>query len=256
MRTLSCVLLSGVLAGVAGSPAAAQTPLPLGTVQQGTTTADEPARYSIVAKSAGVLVAAVRGEGDIALQVTDDDGQQLRDGSADRDLNGSEGTELLSVTIPEAGAYHLRVLVRGTSTSKFEINGSWLPFPSLAPGNLDPDRRPSLAKAIKAGAPVEDSLNADAGDTWDWFVMKPAQAGTLAIVTRRLGTDDIDLVLEVFVDGNFSEAAGRSDQDLQGDSANESATVIVKAGQTVHVKVSSAFSRANARYRLSSSVVP
>ena len=64
-------------------------------------------------------------------------------------------------------------------------------------------------------------------------------------MTRQVGTGDApDLVLEVFTDGDFADAKDRSDQDLQGNSANESATVQVTAGQAVHVKVSSNFGRA------------
>ena len=76
------------------------------------------------------------------------------------------------------------------------------------------------------------------------------------MVTRQLGTGDApDLVLEVFTDGKFADAQDRSDQDLQGNSANESVTVQVTAGQAVHVKVSGNFGGA-AKYRLSSSLAP
>jgi hypothetical protein len=76
------------------------------------------------------------------------------------------------------------------------------------------------------------------------------------VVTRQVGTGDApDLVLEVFTEGDYADAKDRSDQDLQGNSASESATVQVTAGQAVHVKVSSNFSRA-AKYRLSSSLAP
>jgi hypothetical protein len=248
--------MSTLFAFATATSASAQGALPLGTMQQGKAGAGAPAEYTLVAKTAGVLVAAVRGEGDLAIQVTDEDGQVLPDGTADRDLNGDDGTEMVSMVIPEPGTYRVRVRIQGGSNSAFQINASWLSFPPFAAASPDPDRRPSSAKPAKQGAALEDSLNTEAGDHWDWFTMKTTQSGTLAVVTRRVGESDSDLVLEVYLDGKFSEPAARSDQDLQGDSANESVTVNVKAGQVVHVKVAGAFSRANLKYRLSSSVIP
>ena len=59
-------------------------------------------------------------------------------------------------------------------------------------------------------------------------MLKAPEAGTLTVVTRQVGTGDApDLVLEVFTDADFADAKDRSDQDLQGNSANESATVQV-----------------------------
>ena len=86
--------------------------------------------------------------------------------------------------------------------------------------------------------------------------MKANQAGTLVVVTRRVGEGDTDLVLEAFLDGDFAQPAQRSDQDMQGNNANESVTLNVNAGQAVHIKVSANFSNANTRYRLSSNLVP
>src|SRR5262245_50293539 len=235
--------------------ASAQTPLPLGAPQQGKVTSESPAEYTVVAKTAGLLAVAVSGDGDLAIQVADEDGQTLPEGSADRDLNGKNGHEMLSLLLPEPGTYKVRVRAQGGS-STFQVGGSWLAFPAFAMASPDPDRRPRSAKAIVMGKPHEDTLNSESGDGWDWFVMKPAQAGTLAIVTRPLGDGDADLVLEVYTDADFSKPAGRSDQDLQGNSANESVTINVTAGQQVHVKVAGAFSRINTKYRLSSSLIP
>ena len=241
---------------IAVAPGAAQAPpaLPMGAPSQGTV-ADAPAEYTVTAKSAGVLTVAVQGTGDLALQLVDEDGQVMPDGSSDRDLNGSDGTELLSATITEPGSYRVRVRLQGGDKSTFSIAGAFLGFPAFQrPG--DPDRRPAAAKAVQVGKPYEDGLDQSAGDVWDWFVMKATLAGTLTVVTRQLGTGDApDLVLEVYTDGKFSDAQDRSDQDLQGNSANESVTVQVTAGQAVHVKVSGNRSGA-AKYRLSSSLAP
>jgi hypothetical protein len=236
--------------------ASAQTALPLGAPQQEKLTSENPAEYTVVAKTAGLLAVAVSGDGDLAFQVVDEDGQALPEGSVDRDLNGNDGHEMLSMVLTEPGTYKVRVRAQGGGSSTFQIGGSWLAFPAFAVASPDPDRRPRGAKSIVMGKAHEDSLNSESGDTWDWFVMKPAQAGTLAIVTRPLGDGDADLVLEIYVDGDFSKPAGRSDQDLQGNSANESVTLNVTAGQSVHVKVTGAFSRVNTKYRVSSSLIP
>jgi hypothetical protein len=253
MRRLPVVSAFGVALLAATASAQSPAPLPMGAPAQGKVDS-EPAEYAVVAKSAGVLSVAVQGSGDIALQLVDEDGQVLPEGSTDRDLNGSEGTELLSTTITEPGAYRLRVRASGNG-STFQIAGSFLAFPAFQrPG--DPDRRPASAKALQVGKAVEDGLDPAAGDNWDWWVLKSAQAGTLTVVTRQVGTGDApDIVLEVYTEGDYATAKDRSDQDLQSNSANESATVQVAAGQAVHVKVLSNFSRA-AKYRLSSGLAP
>ena len=245
-----------VMAGALAAPAAAQTPLPMGTPQQGKVGSGGATEYTLVAKTAGVLVAAVKGDADLVLQVADADGQTVPDGSSDKDLNGNEGTELVSTVISEPGAYKVRVRVNGGGTASYEISGSWMAFPPFAMASTDPDRRPSTAKAYQVGKAVEDALDSKTGDNWDWWVVKAAQAGTLVIVTRRVGEGDTDLVLEAFLDSNFSQPAERSDQDLQGNNASESVTLNVNAGQTVHIKVSANFSNAATKYRLSSNLVP
>jgi len=180
----------------------------------------------------------------------------MPDGTADRDMNGSEGTEILSVVIAEPGNYRLRVRVQGGSPSTYQISAAWLPFAAFARASTDPDRRPTQARAIQVGKAHEDTLSFETGDNWDWFVLKPTQAGTLVIVTRRVGEGDTDLVMEVFLDGKFGDATDRSDQDLQGNNASEAVNVNVTAGQTVHVKISTALNRANTKYRISSSLIP
>jgi hypothetical protein len=239
---------------LAAAPVSGQTPLPMGAPVSGTASDGAPAVYRVVAGTAGVLSVAVQGSGDLALALVDEDGQLLPDGAADRDLNGSEGTELLSVTIGEAGTYALRVRVQSGGSSTFQIAGSFLAFPAFA-RPADPDRRPAQARALEIGKPHEDTLDPAAGDAWDWFSFKAAAAGTLAVITRPVGGEEPDLVLEGFTGSDFSQAEDRSDQDMQGNGANESVTLNVQAGQVVHVKVSSNFSGA-ARYRLSSSLIP
>jgi hypothetical protein len=234
--------------------AAAQPALPMGNPQQGKASGNAAAVYTVAAKTAGVLTVAVQGSGDLAIALLDADGQTVQGGTADQDLNGSEGTELLSATLTEPGAYRVEVRVLGSGDSTFQIAGSFLAFPPFA-RPADPDKRPSQARALEVGKTHEDSLDSDSGDQWDWFVFKIAEAGTLTLVTRLAGEGEADLVLEVFTNNDFANAAERSDQDQQGNSANESVTISVTAGQSVHVRVSSAFGRVSAKYRLQSGLI-
>lgn len=249
-----CRLAVALLAMLVPVAASAQVPLPLEGPVSGRTTDERPAEYTVVARSAGVLSVAVQGTGDLMLQLLDEDGQTLPDGTADRDLNDKPGTELLSVTIGEPGTYRVHVRMQAGKSSEFQIGGALLPFPPFA-RPADPDRRPAQARALQPGKPHEDTLDPGDGDAWDWFAFKVPQAGSLVVLTRPLDGTDADLVLEVFTEGDFSRAVDRSDQDLQDNTSNESVTVNVAAGQIVHVRVTNA-SRAMAKYRLSSSFIP
>ncbi|MGE0703717.1 MAG: hypothetical protein AB7F99_05820 [Vicinamibacterales bacterium] len=251
LRGVASVL--GVLLFAAS--AAAQTPLPAKPAQ-GRTPADGAAEYVVAAKTAGILTVATNGDEDLILQVTDQDGQAIEDGRSDQDLNGSSGNELVSVVLPEPGSYRVRVTAYDDDPVTFEIVGSFLSMPAFESVNSDPDRRPGQARAVEVGRANEDSVDSEDGDNWDWFVLKPAEAGSLVILTRRAPNGgDADLRLEVFLDGNYAEPAESSDNDLQNDNANESVTINVAAGQPVHVKVSM-FSSGSTRYQLSSSLVP
>ncbi len=251
MRAVQFALVFLLL--VLAVPAAGQTPLPMATPASGTATSNNPAVYTVRAETAGVLSVAVEGTGDLTLTLTDADGQSLPQGSADRDLNGSTGTEILSVTIGVPGDYRVVVGVFGGEDSAFEIAGSFLMFPPFEQP-ADPDGRPSQALVLEVGAAHENTLDTEGGDQWDWFVFMPSQDATLAIVTRAVDGNDIDLELAVFLDGNFAEPIDSSDQDQQGDTANEGVTVAVTAGQNVHVRVSSV-GAASGPYQVASSLI-
>ncbi len=254
--TLRSMLLGlAAIGAAAANPAVAQTPLPMGNPATGKAGSDKPAVYQLAAKTAGVLTVAVQGSGDLVLVVADEDGQPVQDGTSDRDLNGSSGTEQLAVTITEPGTYQVIVRLQGGgSESTFQIAGAWLPFPTFARASSDADRRPGQARALKIGQAHEDGLDRNGGDAWDWYVFKVAQAGTLVVVTRPLGSETPDIVLEAFTGGTFSQADERSDQDMQGSSAQESVSVNVNAGQTVHIKVATLSSQIG-KYRISSNIV-
>jgi hypothetical protein len=141
-----------------------------------------------------------------------------------------------------------------SGTGKYDLGAAWISMPALA-RPADADRRPSQAVSLDAGKSHEDSLAAATGDYWDWFSITPTQAGTLTVILRPVPESTVDLVLELF-DVDMSKALVRSDDDLQGNSANESGTIDVKAGQKIFVKVSGAGGSPNGKYRLVSSLIP
>lgn len=248
---------SVVIALALTAPTAAQTrrSLPMGTAATATVTVDAPTEFSLPATSAGALSVAVQGDGDLSIQLLDEDGQVLPDATADRDLSGNEGTELLSTIISQTGDYRVRVRLQGGSKSSFTVVGGFVPFAAFE-RPADSDRRPGAARVVAVGTAVEDSLDPSKGDVWDWYVLKPTVSGTLTVVTRPVGGGEPpDLVLEIYTDGTFDDAKDRSDQDLQENTANESVTVDVKAGDAVHVRVSGHITTAE-KYRLSSSLAP
>jgi hypothetical protein len=228
--------------------------LPMGKVVSGTATNGASAMYQFDAKTAGVLTVAVQGSGDLALLLTDADGQAVAGGTTDQDLAGSTGTEQLAVTITEAGRYRLEVRQQEQGPAKFEINAAWLSFPAFA-RPADPDKRPSQARALEVGRTHEDSLDTGGGDAWDWFSFTAKTGGVLTVILRPVGSEEsLDLMLELYAGDNLTDAAMKSDQDLQGNMANESATITVTAGQKVYAKVL-ANGTASGKYRLSSSLI-
>jgi hypothetical protein len=249
-------LASACLLALATWPVLAQQPaaLPMGKPVSGTATNGASAMYSIDAKSAGVLTVALQGGGDLAMLLTDADGQAVAGGTTDQDLYGSTGTEQMMVTITEPGRYRLEVRQQEQGAVKFEIAASWLPFPPFA-RPPDPDKRPTQARAVEIGQTHEDSLDAGSGDMWDWFALTPKSGGVLTVILRPAGNDEsLDLMLELYTADDLTTAAMKSDQDLQGNMANESATITVTAGQKVYAKVFGTQSVAG-KYRLSSSLI-
>lgn len=252
IRLLSLI---AVLVATAVTGTARQTsPLPIGKSEAGQATSDTLAVYQFTAATAGVLTVTVQGTGDLAVRVVDEDGQPLPDGTTDGDRFGDPGTEMLAVTVTEAGAYRVQVRLQDSGVSKFQIGASWIPFPGFAQPP-DPDRRSAQARPIDIGKTYEDSLGTPTGDRVDWYAFVPKAAGTLTVIVRPLGDSKVDLVLEVYVGNNMNEPAVRSDQDLQNNPANESATVDVPAGQKVLIKVSATSGSSGGRYRVSSSLI-
>lgn len=229
-------------------------PLPIGKASSGRTSDQDVAVYRFTASSAGVLSIAVRAEADVELIVTDEEGQELPDGTADRDLFGSGGNEQLIVTLPEPGEYRVRVRLLSRGAATFDIGASWIEMSGFIT-TADPDRRPSGATALEVGTSREDSLNAAAGDAWDWFTITPKTAGVLTVILRGVNDNSPDLALELYGTSDFSKPTVRSDNDLQDNTTNESATMDVTAGQTVYVKVLGATSNPTGPYRIVSSLI-
>lgn len=254
-RCLRIALL--VLAGVAyGASASAQNPaqLPVGKTTAGQATEAQPGTFRFTAPAAGVLTVAVSAESDVSLAVTDVDGQALPNGTADGDLFGNVGNEQLTVTLPEAGEYRVQVrLVEGRST-KFQIGAGWIAMTAFARAS-DPDRRPSMAASLDVGQSREDALNAASGDSWDWFTVTPKTAGTLTVILRSVNDSSPDLAIELYTAKDMATPAVRSDDDQQGNTTNESASVDVAAGEKVFIKVLGAAGDATGPYRLASSLI-
>lgn len=241
-----------------GASLSAQAALPMSGKATGTVSSEMPARFTFTPSGPGVLTVVVKAADDVTIRVVDADGQMLPDGSADNDVNGATGLEFLALPVGHADPLVVEVtmLSEEGGNGAFTIAGSFIAEAAFARA-ADPDRRPSLAKALTVGAASEESVNAGEGDAWDWFKVTATESMTLVIVTRMAEGTEGDLTIEAFTEGNFAEPVANSDQDLQGHTGNESVTVDVKAGQTVHVKVASLFgSGGAAAYRISVGKVP
>lgn len=238
----------------AGAQPAGPLPLPVGITAEGQVVNGSPTVYTFTAASAGVLAVAIHAESDVTLTVTDEDGQALPDGGSDRDLFGSGGNEQVMVSLPDGGEYRVVVELLAGGRSAFEIGAAWIAMEAFARPQ-DADRRPSQASVIDVGQSLQDSLDSDQGDSWDWFVLTPKAAGTLTVILRSIDDDSPDLALELYLDGDLTAYVIRSDDDLQGNTANESASIDVGAGQRVYVKVLGATGAPTGPYRLASSLI-
>jgi len=259
MRSLPAVRLFVLTAAAFAAGTAvlsAQTPaqLPVGKTTSGQVSSQAAAVYRFTAPSAGTLSVAVHADSDVTLKVTDEDGQLLPGGSSDQDLFGAGGNEQILVTLPDRGEYRVQVELFGSGNAKFEIGAGWIAMPAFARPS-DPDGRPSQATTLEVGRSHEDALDTDGGDSWDWFTMTPKTSGSLTVILRSVNNDSPDLALELYTADKLTEHAARSDSDLQNNTTNESATIDVKAGEKVYIKVIGATGRAAGPYRIASSLI-
>ena len=231
-----------------------ELPLPIGSTTPGTTSTGAVASFEFNAPSAGILTVAVRATSatDLVLLVTDTDGQALPDGRSDQDLGGDTGAEQVTITLPRAGKYSVRVRPFSSGLGEFRIGASWLEF-SEVERPADPDGSPSTARPMTVGQGISDTVDPSMGDHWDWFSIRIRQSGQLRVATR---SEEGDLVLESFNEGEFAEPVERSDQDLQEVTGNEAIVLFVTAGQTLYVKVSAFSSTGGAiAYQLTAGLI-
>ncbi|HPF62367.1 MAG: hypothetical protein KC544_03685 [Gemmatimonadetes bacterium] len=235
---------------------AAQSPLPVGSRALGRA-GTAPVTYSFTPTSPGVLTVAVSSDEDVGIRVLDVDGQPLLDGMADIDFGGNPGREYLAVPLVIVEPVTVEVAMVSGGDGAFTISAAFLAEPAFEMP-ADPDRRPSLATALEPGGSRVDELAPMDGDRWDWFVVTAAEEGSLVFVTRADGAGEPgDIALEAFLNDERTDAAARSDQDLQESPANESVTVIVNKGDRVYLKVAALFNSADRfGYRVSVGRVP
>lgn len=254
MRRVLPVL--GMVGVVVTGPVAAQAPLPLGTRVAGEVNTAGPTRYRFTPTAAGVLLVTVSSDADVAIEVTDVDGQTLTNGNADLDLSGHPGLEYLAVPITVAEPVIVAVIPMADEAGPFHIEAVFIADSSFALPP-DPDRRPGLARALTVGESRADALDPSAGDGVDWYTVTAADAGSLVFITRPAEGGEGDLVLRAYINGDLSAPAAESDQDLQGSAANESVTVMVQKGDRVDVRVGPVFDNGGRiDYRLSAARVP
>ena len=194
-------------AGVEVTGQAARS-LETGSIMTARAADDAPAEFRFAAETAGFLTVVVRGtdNADLSIAVTDDIGQLLPQGEVDLNLGGDQGAEQLTITVPNPGDYGVHIRT-WSGSGAFRIASAWIAFPDVQAAP-DPDGKPTTATVITE-AP------------------------------------DGDLVIEVFREGAYGEAIGRSDQDMDGVAGNESLTARIEAGGTVHFKVASLFDSAD-----------
>jgi hypothetical protein len=235
MRTWSLIAALALAGPLGGLRAEEPRPLPLGELADGQVPADGPSVWRFQATCAGALTVLVRAKdkSDLALYVTDKDGQVLPDGEVDRGTDGDNGAEQLVSVLTAPGTYLVQVVAPQGGEGQYLIGGSWLPAPALA-REPDPDGSPSAARALAPDAPVEDELGPARGDRWDWLVVTPAQAGKLRLTVLAA---EGDLRLELFQEGRFLAPVARVDDDLGGVSGHEAVEVEVEAGKRYFFRV-------------------
>ncbi len=100
----------------------------------------------------------------------------------------------------------------------------------------------------------EDQLDQDGRR---WYRFQASESGTLRLATRSTGSNDGDLVLEAWLDEDFSQSVARSDSDMGGDRANEAIEFGLQAGQVLHLRAHQfGFGRDAVSYRLEASFTP
>ena len=255
LRTiLALALLLPTTIALAQDDSGSHPPLQIGEILTGTSDSDNPTIYRFESEGPGLLALALRGRGeaDLKIIVSDDLGQALPQGTIDRDLGGSRGTEQDLLTIPHAGNYLVTVGFFGSGKAIFDLAASWIDFPGVG-SPPDPDGKPDGATSLEIGKRVNDSLDSSSGDNRDWYAIRLEESGTVTVLTRA---EEGDLALEFYEKGQYAEPSERSDQDLQEKAGNESISVQAKAGQVLHFRVVPAFGGGSIEYSITSGFIP
>lgn len=242
MRAARTLLLLSL--GLPTGMQAQALPLPIGARGQGSVAENTPSRFQFTPSAAGLLTISISSSIDLGIRVVDPDGQALPSGVGDIDFSGKPGLEFLAV--PLGTVEPVTVVIESVSgdAGAFTIASSFIAEPAFAMAP-DPDRRPSLAQSLQVAQPHQDTLDPNAGDRWDWYVITAPADGSLVVVTRADGEGEPgDLSLELYVGNDFENPSVVSDDDLQDVATNESVTAIVKKGDKVYVKVNSLFESA------------
>ncbi|XAM00619.1 hypothetical protein OT109_04350 [Phycisphaeraceae bacterium D3-23] len=198
-------------------------------VTDGVTRDADPSSYRYEAEGPGLLTVAVRAKNrdDMTIEVYNARGHQLA--RCDIDFGGNTGAEHLAVPLPEAGAYRVVVEPLG-SGGAFWIGSSFLAFEALeAMAPVTPDD----ATEITPGQAQEATIAA-AGPTEQWFTFTAPTEGLLIFNTA---TNNGDLVIESYADGDFENYFDYSDQDRNGSTGNERILVDMAEGQVIYMKV-------------------
>jgi hypothetical protein len=124
-----------------------------------------------------------------------------------------------------------------------QVDGRWFlaVVPGGAPGAVEWSTG-SAGAGDGAEAATVLGLEASRQDRLDdegrhWYVITAPEDVTVNFTTRSTGENDGDLVIEAYVNEDFGQFLIRSDSDMEGDSAHESVTVDLRAGDILHVKV-------------------
>jgi hypothetical protein len=144
-----------------------------------------------------------------------------------------------------------------------QVDGRW--FLAVVPGGT-PEAVEWITDSAGAGEGAEAAtvlgLEASRQDRLDdegrhWYVITAPEDVTVNFTTRSTGENDGDLLIEAYVNEDFGQFLIRSDSDMEGDSAHESVTVDLRAGDILHVKVAAwGFGKSQWSYQLDVSHAP
>jgi hypothetical protein len=234
---------------VPGAGAEAATVLGLEASRQDTLDESGQHWYVITAPEDGTVTLTTRStgenDGDLVIEAYLDENFGEYVVRSDWDLEGDSAHETVTVGLNSGQVLHAKVAQWGFGRDElsYQLDVSHTPGvvepPQSSPAHFTGSSVGPGSAEVRALA-VDESRQGmfDASGDARWYLITAPGPGELTLTTRSTGEDDGDLVLETFVDGDFSDWVAHSDQDLGGDLAHETVTMRLDAGQTVHLKVS------------------